>query len=300
MKDSKFIKVHEAAEMLGVSSQTIRNWGKMGILNINKAGKYGYIDKQTIECLLDTAHKTEMAKQKLEKLHDDIQNEYNEIRNNIHDERITRRYLFICLKGSIESSFYESIVNLLVYCGTLDKREGMILVDKLNGLTLAQIGSKFNVSEERVRQIANKAIRRSKQLTRFKEMFEQMESLRKDNETLKIALANSYRKSDPMHIEDMAKERVYTLLCKPISDCQLSVRAKNVLSYMQHGTIKTIGDLVKLNKNAILSSRNAGKKTFNEIDSFLEKHGLTWEMDVDVYYDAHANFILSAVKPTCL
>ena len=61
-----------------------------------------------------------------------------------------------------------------------------------------------------------------------------------------------------------------------LEDCDLSVRARNVIKEFN---VKYIGDLTNnISKNEIMSSPNAGKKTFQEIEEFLAKRKLRLEM----------------------
>jgi len=73
--------------------------------------------------------------------------------------------------------------------------------------------------------------------------------------------------------ESMAKraERRSRLLDTPISEFELSVRARNCLKKMN---IQTLGDLVKLSEQELLSYKNFGETSLNEIKALLARRGL--------------------------
>jgi DNA-directed RNA polymerase subunit alpha len=79
---------------------------------------------------------------------------------------------------------------------------------------------------------------------------------------------------------EMTKEEMalYEKLKLPITELELSVRSSNCLN---EASIKTIADLVKKNEAELLSYKNFGKKSLNEIKELLAGMGLTLGMPVD-------------------
>jgi DNA-directed RNA polymerase subunit alpha len=79
---------------------------------------------------------------------------------------------------------------------------------------------------------------------------------------------------------EMTKEEIalYEKLRLPISELELSVRSSNCL---REAGIKTIMDLVKKTEDEMLSFKNFGKKSLNEIKELLAGLGLTLGMQVD-------------------
>jgi len=80
---------------------------------------------------------------------------------------------------------------------------------------------------------------------------------------------------------EMTKEEVvlYEKLRLPISELELSVRSSNCL---REASIKTIADLVKKTEEEMLSFKNFGKKSLNEIKELLMGMGLTLGMPIDL------------------
>ena len=87
----------------------------------------------------------------------------------------------------------------------------------------------------------------------------------------------------PEEIEEepiMTKEEItlYEKLRLPISELELSVRSSNCL---REANIKIIADLVKRGEDEMLSFKNFGKKSLNEIKELLAGMGLTLGMKID-------------------
>jgi DNA-directed RNA polymerase subunit alpha len=84
-----------------------------------------------------------------------------------------------------------------------------------------------------------------------------------------------------MHVDDdheRRPERGNFLLRMPITEFELSVRARNCLAKMD---IQTLGDLVAKTENELLSYKNFGETTLQEIRSLLSSRGLTLGMKLD-------------------
>ena len=79
---------------------------------------------------------------------------------------------------------------------------------------------------------------------------------------------------------EMSKEEaaLYEKLRLPISELELSVRSSNCL---REAGIKTIVDLVKRSEEEMLSFKNFGKKSLNEIKELLAGLGLSLGMPID-------------------
>lgn len=74
--------------------------------------------------------------------------------------------------------------------------------------------------------------------------------------------------------------RIRQLLKQRLVDMELSVRALNCLKAAE---IKTLGELVKLNRNDLLRFRNFGKKSLTELDELLDSLKLSFGLDTSKY-----------------
>lgn len=76
------------------------------------------------------------------------------------------------------------------------------------------------------------------------------------------------------------KDRIKKILKTPIEELFLSMRAFNILK--QNG-LNTIGDIVKYQEHQLLSFKNFGRTSLNEIKKVIEGYGLYFGFDVDKY-----------------
>jgi DNA-directed RNA polymerase subunit alpha len=80
--------------------------------------------------------------------------------------------------------------------------------------------------------------------------------------------------------EELTPEEIalYEKLKIPISELELSVRSANCL---REANIKILADLVEKSEAEILSYRNFGKKSLNEVIGLLKSMGLSLGMKID-------------------
>ena len=73
--------------------------------------------------------------------------------------------------------------------------------------------------------------------------------------------------------EEQAREqaRVEQLLNRPVTDFELSVRARNCLQNMN---IYSLGDLTRINEAELLAGKNFGETSLHEIRDLMSQHGL--------------------------
>lgn len=81
-------------------------------------------------------------------------------------------------------------------------------------------------------------------------------------------------------MEELTPEEVtlYEKLKLPVSELELSVRSANCL---REAGIKTLADLVEKTEAEMLSYRNFGRKSLNEITTLLKSMGLSLGMSID-------------------
>lgn len=315
---AKLIQVTEAARRLGVHRQTLENWGSRGIINIRKERNIHWVDEELIEQIGDLGTDVEKTLNELNELKKQYQQELVEFerlrtnllieRNYVNDER---RYLNLCVKGGLKSQFFQAILGLMEIYGNLNHRESMILQMCLAGDDMNDICKEFGVNRERIRQIAEKAIRKSRDLSKFSELSEKVHEYKTDIAGLKVIIKDLKDKLDKQEATKRAEkameltekrqelienDHLCKLLSKRLIDCDLSVRVLNCLRF--GGTewglyCETIGDLCKLSRTDFLKLRNAGNKSLNEVSEFLDKLGLSWGMDVDNIYKQRIEGLLN-------
>ena len=75
-----------------------------------------------------------------------------------------------------------------------------------------------------------------------------------------------------LHIRQILKTK--------LTDLDLSVRALNCL---KSADLETLGDLVTIQRSALLKFRNFGKKSLNELEELVKSKGLDFGMDISKY-----------------
>jgi DNA-directed RNA polymerase subunit alpha len=90
---------------------------------------------------------------------------------------------------------------------------------------------------------------------------------------IRMYLADAISGMSMYYDEDMERkeDRLNQILRIPITDFELSVRARNCLNKMN---ILVLGDLVKLTEQELLSYKNFGETSLNEIKEILASKGL--------------------------
>ncbi len=93
------------------------------------------------------------------------------------------------------------------------------------------------------------------------------------NQRARIYLEDARSAIDMYYDEDLERkeDRLNQILRTPITDFELSVRARNCLNKMN---ILVLGDLVKLTEPELLSYKNFGETSLNEIKEILGSKGL--------------------------
>ena len=135
------------------------------------------------------------------------------------------------------------------------------------------------------------------------------QELQKENERLKFALktlqqeldecrkALDIKKEVQARLKD-AKAKYSTeeviamteLFNKEIKDLPLEVRTMNIL---RMSDICTLGDLLKIGKMGLLKLRNCGPKTRSDIEEFMDKNGLSWDINVNEIIELSAKIAIS-------
>ena len=295
----KLIKVTEAAERLGVSRQTLENWGKNGTLKIRTMSKEGnshWVDADTIDALGDTIQDFENARKRLQQEREFIRADYRKEREIRKD--IERELYMVDKFGTAVycKEFYISIPIMLNELGLINYRESQIMRDVINGTDLGWIAQNYGLTRTRITQIFYKGCRKARDLSTIKVQLNELSELKNEmaqmkaelkimNDELKIQRA-AEQELQEMDEEERIKhiketDEILKMLNTRLVDCNLTVRSLNCL---KSADVETIGDLARLTRSELLRFRNFGKKSLGELDDFLDSKGLSFGTDVDKIY----------------
>lgn len=292
----KMIQLSEASKLTGISRQTLTNWISKGILPHNKISGTYYVDEDTIKQLFEPMLDAEMARKAFEA----EKEQYNSLReecrawmNAERDEFNKDRILSICVNSGVRTGFFDAIIKMLNEIGELSDNEAFVLSRVLFGDDMAFIAKENNTTRERIRQIAEKAIRKSEVLKKFREKVNtikdyesQIELLKSDIETIKRVFgknADTSLSDVEKSISKMNREMLIKLLEKSVKECGFTTRTQNILrapSGIQK-EIKTVGELCGLSRVEFLSYRGAGQKSADEVEDYLHSIGLDWGIDTE-------------------
>lgn len=295
----RMITTIAAAAMLGITRQTIENWGKRGIIKIhNMGGRNGahLVDADTITELGDTMADIEHARKELKR-------EREELLATLEEERIAlrdlRREMHLVTRFghvTVNRAFYHTIIDMLLKTDTVSSREACVMHSVIEGDDLGDIAQGEHLTRMRVTQIFMKGCRKASALVKIKKRLEELESLRSENMELKRCMAVMSKdlkvqqeeerllreKEEAERIEYIKEtDSLLKLLNTPLNEFELTVRSLNCTVSIG---IETVGDLCKANKIELLHARNFGRKSLAELKNFLDSKGLDFGLDVDAIY----------------
>ncbi len=274
MSTITFISVSEAANMAGVSNETIRSLCKAGTIRYQKRAQLYYPCKEDINRYVDSISKVHSIRKDIERYASQLDKEKEAL--SLACDEIKAYLEEIKMSPSRLDRILELNQAILQQYDMfppedLSKRELQLLFMMFRGDSPLQAGKQLQLTGMRVRQIWEKVLskievvqneinRRDKEIEELRETILRMQ---KEHEKKKYELL-------PKDLQDKAD-----LLLKPISALNLSVRAIQGLSI---ANISTVLELVQSKRSDIRSIRNFGAKSIKEIDQWLNAHKLTFEM----------------------
>ena len=108
---------------------------------------------------------------------------------------------------------------------------------------------------------------------------------------MKDVLSSKDMYYDEEQARDLAKRNA--LLDTPVTDFELSVRARNCLKKMQ---IRTLGDLLKVSEAELLSYKNFGETSLVEINQMLTSKGLRLGQSLQSHYSRMREEIYDEIR----
>lgn len=93
------------------------------------------------------------------------------------------------------------------------------------------------------------------------------------NERARLYLKDIEATGDMYYDEETLKQqqKMEQLLSRPVTDFELSVRSRNCLAGMD---IDSLGDLTEISEQELLSGKNFGETSLNEVRDLMQSHGL--------------------------
>ncbi|MBR1525188.1 MAG: hypothetical protein IJ640_00815 [Prevotella sp.] len=287
---TKYISAAQAAQIAGVTTQTIRNLCKAGTLSYRKHGNLFYPSREEVEQHAATIKEVQTITTDIEQYRQQLSDESCRLKNELQDmqvkyhERMANLEMFPQRIEVIKETLKAVVEGMNRYTDYTDciltKRDIEITWDALQGKTFEEIGEgqRPSITKAGARVAWHTALRR---FAHAKGAFYHLNS---ENDTLKEKLREKNEEIAMLHaqldgrIATANEMKMSRLLAQEIRAFDISVRCLNVLRYAE---IYTVRDLVRQHRRDLLKQRNFGKKSLIELDEFLENHGLAWAMNVD-------------------
>ena len=260
-----FIPASEAAEMVGVTAQTIRNLCKAKTLRYQMRTNLFYVCREDVEKYAQSISEVNEIERSVEDYKREINKAYEQLRDAKQEmqDRLEDMNMF--------PERIKNITNLLMsliphFVDNLMEREVEIVMLILQGEKISDVAQKLQLTRDRTRQIWEKAIRKMSYFPNEVRMRdERIEDLMRTIEDLEARL-------DQAGLDKVPHSKA-NLLASSIYDYDFSVRTVNCLRAAE---IRTVEDLIKYPRARLLKFRNFGKKALTELDEWLDEHGLAF------------------------
>lgn len=280
MKD--LISLKEAAETLDVTTYTIRNWIRNGILKYADNNER-FLIRSSFNNIIDRLKKISDDEKDIK--HYEEQIKYKKERLESVYSSLEKEYSFISSSKSIICDLFSKAYEVLYRGSITSERDKKITMSYLKGMRFYEISDMYDISPERVRQIIYRQMATLSRSDKYSSLLKENRLLKKqiDAMSIKINMISKYKGDDnekEFNIEEFKKNEKMYILSENLFNLDLSARTINVL----RGTdLKTIYDLVRLNRLDLLKYRNFGKKSLIELEDMLSDRGLRFGMkDKDI------------------
>ena len=275
---------NKAAEILGVSRQTISNYIKEGILG-SYVGEHGilYVNSEDIEKYAQKykmiAANEKMIDEKLKEV------EYRKRAINVELTELRDRATANGKLAANAVGMLFGVINTMSHLGVLPNltyRESNLLKDIINGMTYDELSIKYGVSATRIRQIAEKTCNKLTyneniviaELSTNRTLQYEVERMKKVIKSLQVSFDEYRRAKGDKPVSSAVLPPL--ILGKDINDCNLPVRILNALRWCE---VYTVGDLLRKFhcKSDLYKIRNLGKKSIWIILDFIEENNLDFK-----------------------
>ena len=291
---------NKAAEILGVSRQTISNYIKEGILG-SYVGEHGilYVNSEDVEKYAQKykmiAANEKMIDNKLKEVEAHkraINVELTELRNRATANGKLAANAVGMLFGVINAITYLNITPKLSY------RESKLLKDIINGMTYDELSFKYGITTTRIRQIVEKTCNKLTynedaaiaDIATNQDLRIVIENLKKKLKSVQTSY-DEYRRAKG-DVPVSAAILPPLILGKDVNDCGFPFRILNIFRWCK---VDTVGDLLRKfhSKSDLDKIRNLGKKSVWIILDFIEENNLSFkqngESDEDFYIRLNNN-----------
>ena len=287
MSKTKYISSSAAAKLAGVTTETIRNLCKAGTLQYQIRGILYYVSREDVKAYKETIEAVHAATTDIETYRAKLEQDATELR--IKHEDYHERMMFLDMFPKRIVATLE-LLKAVVYNyrdindehDCFDPRYADVVLAVLNGKPYREIAERMKLKEPSIAAIWRRALRKfAYTMNRIDVLEKEVARLNKEVENRESIILELNGKLDNQETPEHAEyNRMRNLLATDVWDLDLSAR---VLNTLRNAEIKTLGDLVKLDRKYLTKYRNFGKKSLTELDELLDNNGLSWNMDTTIY-----------------
>lgn len=277
---------NKAAEILGLSRQTISNYIEQGLIG-SCVGEHGilYVNSEDVEKYAQKykmlAANEKMIDNKLKEVEAHkraINVELTELRNRATANGKLAANAVGMLFGVINTMSYLNITPKLSY------REFQMLKDIINGMTYDELSFKYDLTTARIRQIVEKTCNKLTynenaaiaDIATNQDLRIVIDGLKKKLKAVQTSYDEYRRAKGDVPVSGAVLPPL--ILGKDVNDCDFPVR---ILNMFKSYNVYTIGDLLRKfhGKSDIAKIRNLGKKSIYIILDFIEENNLSFKQD---------------------
>lgn len=262
-KTLTFIPASEAAEMVGVSAQTIRNLCKAGTIRYQLRSQLFYACKEDVEQYMQSITEVHEAERTI----DDYKKNLIKVSEQMHDTQKELQERVDATKNYPErvEQVYKALLDF-IECSkdTYSNQEIELMKDLLQNDDVAAIAKKHSLTTSRIQAIWRTALWHTSHNILHNPRFENRTSEQeREIQALHdlLTAVESEEVSSTQPIEEW-----------PISKCHFPIRTQKGLATAE---IETVGDLLQLREIDLLNIPNFGKKSLCDVKAWLYDKGLS-------------------------
>ena len=281
---ARLISRQEAARLLDVSEQTVSNWIQKGVIKGHLIENRLYVDRETIELyfdsLQDLAHLEKTVKEKTEYLREEDFNLQFEI-----DDLLEARDR---IKDGPRGYYrWVSQYATMSAHGLFTGQQKTIFHKMMNMGSAELVAKELGISRSRVVDIFFKCLRKISDVINLQEAQEKWDKLEQENKQLKVLNASLKQQLDDLRVavasmpslQPISKgEQINKTLDTPLDSFNFTQRSENILKSIG---CKTLGDVICLTRERLMSANNCGRKTVDDIEKVLEDNGYALGVDLN-------------------
>ena len=281
---ARLISRQEAARLLDVSEQTVSNWIQKGVIKGHLIENRLYVDKETIEqyfdSLQDLAHLEKTVKEKTEYLREEDFNLQFEI-----DDLLEARDR---IKDGPRGYYrWVSQYATMSAHGLFTGQQKTIFHKMMNMGSAELVAKELGLSRSRVVDIFFKCLRKISDVINLQEAQEKWDKLEQENKQLKVLNASLKQQLDDLRVavasmpslQPISKgEQINKTLDTSLDSFNFTQRSVNILKSIG---CKTLGDVICLTRERLMSANNCGRKTVDDIEKVLADNGYALGVDLN-------------------